>query len=128
MSKEKARGTAWESAIVGYLHSWWPDADRLPLKGTADEGDIRLFPWACIEAKNQQRMALSEWVDEASREGEQRNSWLNVVWHKRPRKTSPGYAYVTMDGETFVALLRLVEEYYKLVEVEAELVKRLGQL
>lgn len=125
MSKEKARGTAWESDIVTYLRNWWPAVKRQPLQGKHDEGDIDLFPWACLEAKNQQRMALSEWLDEATREGKNRNSWLNVTWHKRARKASPGHAYVTMDGETFVAVLRLVEEYYKLVDASEAVVKEL---
>ena len=115
MSKEKAKGTTWESEIVTYLHKWWPAVKRQPLQGKHDQGDIDLFPWACIEAKNQQRLAISEWLDEANREGKNRNSWLNVVWHHRPRKASPGNAYVTMDGETFVAVLKLVEEYYEVM-------------
>lgn len=123
MSAQKAKGTAFETAVVDYLRNWWPEVKRLPLMGKNDQGDIDGFPFACLEVKNHQRMAISEWLDEANQEGKNRNSWLNVVWHKRPRKGSPGQAYVTMDGETFVAVLRLVEEYYKQVELIERMVK-----
>jgi hypothetical protein len=125
VSKEKQKGTAAETAIVTFLSKWWPNSKRLPLMGKNDEGDIDVFPWATVEVKNHARMTLAEWVDEANREGKQRKSWLNVVWHKRVRKGSPGQWYVTMDGDTFVAVLRMAETYYEITDAAAAALKEM---
>lgn len=127
MSKQKQIGTAAETAVVNYLSKWWPQSKRLPLMGKHDQGDIDVFPWASVEVKSHQRMTLSEWIDESTREGKQRKSWLNVVWHKRVRKGSPGEWYVTMTGDTFVAVLGLVEDYYRVVGETEQLLKILEE-
>lgn len=123
MSAQKQKGTTAETAVVNYLSKWWPQSKRLPLMGKQDQGDIDVFPWASIEVKAHARMVLSEWMDESKREGKQRKSWLNVVWHKRTRKGSPADWYVTMDGETFVAVLGLVEDYYRVMGETEQLLK-----
>jgi hypothetical protein len=126
MSKQKAKGTAAETAVADYLREWFPHVKREPLKGSADTGDIDLFTWAVIEVKNHQRMQLAEWIDEATTEGRNRNSWLNVVWHKRVRKGSPADWYVSMRGETFKQLLLLVDGYLSETETLEQLLKSLG--
>lgn len=116
MSKEKAKGTAAETAVVNYLKQVFPHVERRTLNGKHDRGDVNLFPFTTIEVKDQVRMQLSTWLDEATVEGANANSWLNVVFHKRARKGSPKDWYVTMRGETFRQVLEVVNEYYGEVE------------
>lgn len=110
MSKSKAKGTAQETLIVNWLNDKGIRARRITLSGPKDKGDIELldFP-VIIEAKNERKMTLSEYVDEALIEAENSHVDIGVAWHKRVRKGSPGDHYVTMDGNTFLKLLKLIE-------------------
>lgn len=102
MSVSKAKGTAWESAIVRYLREQgFMYAERRTLSGTADKGDIAGIPSIVIEAKSCQRQELAKWLDEATVEAENARVPFGVVWAKRKGTTSPGQGYVIMDGETF---------------------------
>ena len=108
MSRARAKGTAWESAIVAYLRgSGFPLAERRALAGVADKGDVSGVP-AVIEAKNCRRDELAAWVDEATSEAVNAGVDVGVVWHHRRGKASPGEGFVTMSGATFVRLLREV--------------------
>lgn len=104
MSASRAKGTAWESAIVTYLHTrGWPHAERRALRGKHDRGDVAGIVGVVIEAKSAARVELAAWLDEATREtgpGER-----GAVWFKRRGRTSPAAGFVLMDGETFVKLL-----------------------
>ena len=107
MSAARARGTAWESAVVSYLQArGYKHAERRALHGAKDRGDIAGIPGICIEAKNTARVDLAGWLDEARQEAAHAAD-LGVVWFKRRGKTSPGNGYVLMDGDTFTALLDL---------------------
>jgi hypothetical protein len=45
VSKSRAKGTSWESAIVTYLiEQGWPHAERRALAGALDKGDITGLP------------------------------------------------------------------------------------
>lgn len=109
MSRSKARGTAWESAIVAYLRAnGFPHAERRALNGAADRGDIAGVVGTVIEAKSHASYGgkLAGWLQEA--ETERRNDHhadVGVVWHKRAGKASAGDGFVTMSGEQFVWLL-----------------------
>lgn len=107
MSAKKRKGTAFESAIVAFLRdhgfTW---ADRVPLSGKHDRGDVTIGPGSpAIEAKSQNRISLAEWVDEANVEAANASAPFGVVWFKRRGKGSPGDCYVLMDGNSFVKLL-----------------------
>lgn len=107
-NKPKRIGTAWESAIITYLKEHGVlHAERRTLAGSGDRGDIAGIPGVVIEAKNVARMDLSGWLDEAEKERANDGAEFGVVWHKKKGKTSPGAAYVTMDGSSFVRLLGL---------------------
>lgn len=107
MSRSKARGTAWETAIVRWLAAHgWPHAERRQLHGQHDRGDIAGIIGVVIEAKDCGAMKLAEWLTEAEVERGNDGATVGVVWHKRRGKASPGEAYVTMTGETFAHLLR----------------------
>lgn len=107
MSASKTKGSRWEAAIVDYLRQYgWPHAERLIAGATHDRGDIAGVIGVVIEAKNQARHSLAEWVDEATVEAGNANADLGVVWAHRRGFASPAKGYVVMDGETFVGLLR----------------------
>lgn len=106
MSRSKAKGTAWESAIVAYLRgAGAAHAERRTLGGTKDRGDIAGLPGVVIEAKSAARMELAAWLDEAEVERVNDGADVAAVWVKRRGKTSPGAGYVVMDGATLVRLL-----------------------
>lgn len=50
MNRSKNIGTAAETAVVRYLRTWWPSAERRALAGSHDLGDI-LTPGICWEIK-----------------------------------------------------------------------------
>jgi hypothetical protein len=52
VNPSKAKGTAAETAVTRYARlNGFPLADRRPLKGNYDEGDILLCPGAVLEVK-----------------------------------------------------------------------------
>jgi len=108
MSAAKAKGTRWESEIVDFLRSCgFRYADRVPLSGAKDRGDVTVGPGSpVIEAKNQARHSLAEWLDEATAEATHADAPFGVAWFKRRGKASAGRGFVLMDGITFSVLLR----------------------
>lgn len=110
MSAGKARGSRWERAICDYLLSFGYQYVERRLAGSrADRGDIAGLPGICIEAKSQNRISLSEWVDEAVAEGINDGAWLSVCWVHRKGKGSAGDGYVVMTGRQFVELLQRMD-------------------
>lgn len=107
MSRQRARGTAAETAVVNYLRAeGFPYAERRALAGSADRGDIAGVPGHVIEVKDCVRTELSAWVKEANVEAANDRARAGAVWHKRRGKSSPGEWFVTMDGATFAFFLR----------------------
>ncbi len=106
MSASKRKGTAWETAIVGYLHENGVEfAERRALKGNKDCGDVAGIPGVVIEAKNEKQITLGSYVDEAEAEARNDGARIGVAWMKRRGRTSPGGGYVAMSGEMFLRLL-----------------------
>ena len=90
MSKSRARGTSWESAIVTYLRTkGWAHAERRALNGNKDRGDVAGIPLVCLEAKSAARIELAEWVKELEAEQAHAQAEVGAVWVKRRGKTSP---------------------------------------
>jgi hypothetical protein len=107
VSRQRAKGTAWASKIVAYLRDeGWPHAELRNLSGRNDRGDIAGVIGVCIEAKNQARHSLAEWLDEAIVERHNAGADVGAVWFHRRGKGSPGEGFVLMPGWQFVALLR----------------------
>lgn len=100
------KGTKWETAIVaalqaaGHVH-----AERRRLGGKRDRGDITGIPGVVIEAKNTNRLALSEAVDEAVTEAANDGGSLGVAWIHRKGRGRAEDGYVVMNGRTFMRLL-----------------------
>lgn len=107
-NRSKQKGTAAESAVRDYLRaSGWIYAERLPLSGSKDRGDITgVDPGLVIEVKACNAMDLGGWLRELDAEVVNANADLGVVWHKRRGKSSPADWFVTMTGDDFVQLLR----------------------
>jgi hypothetical protein len=106
LSAGKAKGTAAETDVIGYLRDHgFPNAERRALNGNADRGDVAGVPGVVIEVKNAARVELAQWLDEALREGRNANAQVSAVWFKRRGKGSPGQWFVTMTGEQFTRLI-----------------------
>lgn len=106
-NRPKQKGTAWESAIAGYLtEHGFPHAERRALTGSQDRGDIAGVPAWVLEAKNCSTASLGTWIDEALVEQANDGADYSAVWHHRKGKASPADGYVTMTGAAFVRLIR----------------------
>jgi hypothetical protein len=105
-SRNKAKGSAWERAIVNHLrNAGWPYAERRLAGSAKDRGDIAGVVGVVIEAKNTASRNLAAWIEETEVERVNDGAWLGVVWHKRTGKSSAADGYVTMTGAQFTALL-----------------------
>lgn len=110
MNRSKARGTAFETALVNYFRSKGWVADRLRQTGTEDEGDLAVhipgdtLP-VVIEAKAERQMNLSAYIAQAEKEAQAyakhrdiptTPEWLAIV--KRPNKPiGQSYVVITLD-------------------------------
>ena len=106
MSRERQKGTRWESAIRDYLHAEGVEVHRQPAHGTNDKGDLHIGTDVIVEAKNQARHSLGEWLDEAVVEAHNAGRPVGVVWFHRRGKSQAKDGYVLMTGDDFVYLLR----------------------
>jgi len=65
MSKARAKGTAAETLVVKFLReNGFPDADRSPLRGKLDTGDVTGVRNVVIEIKNQKSYSIPGWLRE----------------------------------------------------------------
>ncbi len=102
----KAKGTAWETAVVRYLQAeGFPAARRNAQAGAADIGDIGGLPHFAIEAKDHGTLALAEWVRQANVEAANAGADFGAVVAKR-RRAPVEDAYVVMDLATFARVLQ----------------------
>lgn len=106
MSKERAKGTAAETAVVRSLREFgFPHAERRALHGQYDKGDITGIPGVVVEVKDCARIELAAWLDEAMTEKRNARADVGAVWFKRRGKANADSWYVLMDGEQFMHLL-----------------------
>ncbi|MFE1205690.1 hypothetical protein ACFW5V_28800 [Streptomyces sp. NPDC058762] len=118
-SKNKAKGSAWERAIVEHLRAaGWPFAERRLAGSRKDRGDIAGVVGVVIEAKNTASRNLAGWVDETEVERQNDGAWLGVVWHKRTGKGSAADGYVTMTGAQFTELLARALDIQTVIPVD----------
>jgi Holliday junction resolvase len=69
MSKARQKGTAAETAVVKWLRAnGWKDADRHPLRGQADQGDIKAINNTVLEVKNHRSYQIPAWLREVEAE------------------------------------------------------------
>lgn len=106
VNRSKAKGTAWETAVVNALtKDGHRGVERRALQGALDKGDIAGIHGVVIECKNAQRIDLAGWLDEAEAERINAGAWLGAVWFKRKGKTDPMDGYVLMSGRVFSAVI-----------------------
>jgi Holliday junction resolvase len=100
----KQKGTAFESAIVNYLHARGLEARRVALSGAHDSGDIRIGDWT-LEAKNRKGYALAEALDQARTEAHHAGTKHYAAVIKRNGVGDVARAFVVIDLELFSTLL-----------------------
>ncbi|MFT8640114.1 hypothetical protein [Bifidobacterium sp.] len=116
MSRQKRKGTAFESAVVNYLRIVSGDAEgtihREVLHGNADLGDVTGLlihgePVA-LEVKNHSRLALAAWWKEATDEaGNIDSPYPFVIFKRKGKGLSPksmGDQYVLTDLRTLARI------------------------
>jgi len=113
-NKAKAKGTAFETAIVNYLNEpkhplGQGSARRLPPHGSIDKGDVEYVVGSdcfivTLQAKAQKAFDLAGWVDAAKEQSVAADSMWGVAVVKRPKKNIKD-AYVVMDLETFKSMM-----------------------
>lgn len=100
----KAKGTAFETAVVRYLNSRGIPCERRALQGINDKGDVAGIPGWVLECKNHRSIALASWASEAERERLQASEFYWAVVHKRYRRGTDE-SYVTIPLSTFADLI-----------------------
>ena len=114
MSAASRKGASFERDAADWLAQRLDDdrIDRRVKRGVNDRGDlagVRINGHRIVvEVKNQNRLTLSEWVDEAELEAGNDDALLGVVLHKRRGRgvTRFGENYVTLTVESFARLIQ----------------------
>lgn len=106
MSKQRAKGTAAETAVVKYLQAnGFPHAERRALHGTADKGDITGCGPLVFEVKNHKIIDLAGWVKELEAEMVNAKVDTGAVVAKKRGTTDPGEFYAILPFRVLVGLL-----------------------
>lgn len=107
MSRQKQKGTAFESAIVKYLKKYLFDdsIERRALNGVNDRGDISGVKFCgysmVLECKNENRMRLAEYMREAETEAKNDGAFYYAVIHK---KRGVGISTLHTIGQQYVTM------------------------
>lgn len=107
MSRQKQKGTAFESAIVEYLQNQLCDEtiERRALNSTCDRGDISGVTFCghrmVLECKNENRMRLAEYMREAETEAKNDGAFYYAVIHK---KRGVGISTLQTVGQQYVTM------------------------
>lgn len=104
----KAKGTAWETAVVRYLTERGIPARRNPQHGAKDIGDIGGVPGFALEAKAEKSYSFAAYVAQARVEARNAGEPFGAAVVKRHRAPVED-GYVVMDLETFADLLPYIE-------------------
>ena len=106
MSKQRAKGTAAETAVVKYLKEHgFPHAERRALHGTADKGDITGCGPVVFEVKNHKTLDLAGWLKELEAEMVNAKVDVGAVVAKKRGTTDPGEWYAVLPFRVLVGLL-----------------------
>jgi hypothetical protein len=98
-SKSKIRGTRWESQVRDYLvAAGFVGVERRALDGNKDRGDLLGIPLWTLEAKDEARITLAGYMDEARAEAKNAGTPYFAAIVKRRRKGT-GEAYAVMPLE-----------------------------
>lgn len=114
MSKQRAKGTAAETAVVNYLRAEFPKSahliERRALHGTQDRGDIAGLHFTeaapvILEVKNCKALTLAEWMKELAAEKKNAGAVAGAVIAKKRGTTNPAEWYAILPLEDLVELL-----------------------
>ena len=106
MTFSKRKGTAFERSIADHLRHYWPYADRAPLTGNKDRGDIAGTPGIVWECKNAKTIKLSEWLDETETERDNAEAEIGILVVKRRGHAFAGDQYAIVPLEIMIDLLK----------------------
>lgn len=107
MSRQRQKGTAFETLIVDYLRDHgFPYAERRALHGTNDKGDITGTGPLVWECKNHKTLALSEWMRETEIERDNATADVGVLVVKRRGYGQAADQYAVLPLAVLVALLK----------------------
>ena len=104
MSKNKAKGTAFETDVAKYLGEFFRGVFRKAIGGVNDTGDIGGLPGWSIECKNHAALDIAGWVDQARRQSVTEKTYRFAVVHKRKYR-NVREAYVTMPLYVFAGFV-----------------------
>ena len=116
MSKQRAKGTAAETAVLRYVRGeGFPWAERMALTGAADCGDISLLPGrlVVIEVKSHASAAtgqpgdaqLTEWMRQTRAERVNAGADYGILVVKRKGTTDPGRWFGFLEPAALFSLL-----------------------
>lgn len=106
LTRSKDKGTAFERLVAEYLRRFWPYADRAPLTGNKDRGDIAGTPGIVWECKNAKTLRISEWLEETETERLNATADIGVLVVKRRGYGPAQDQYAIMRLENLVDLLK----------------------
>ena len=107
MSKQRQKGTSFETAIVGWLKEHgFPYAERRALHGTFDKGDITGTGPLVWECKNHKTLAISEWLVETEDERQNAAADYGILVAKRRGHADPAQQYAILPLHQLAALLK----------------------
>lgn len=106
-STSRRKGQRYESEVRRWLQERGLKCLN-PAEAGKEGADIHLvdLPWMSGEAKNQAKMTLSAWIDQAR--GQCDGDQFPYVIHKRKGKTDIGEHYVTMQMKDFADLMEIM--------------------
>lgn len=120
MSRQKEKGTKFETAVLDYLRARIGDPEerihREAQHGNVDEGDIKgLFidtRSLVLECKTHKRFALADWMEQAKQEAANAGADYGMVVFHRPGRGGKrmGDQYVLMDLDTLARLAGAEDE------------------
>lgn len=96
MSRQREKGTRFETAVAGYLRGRGVAAERVAMHGSADRGDLRAQSGGVeftVECKDRKRYDFARAVDEAEAESLNAGTSFGVAVTHRP-----GFGAASMDG------------------------------
>jgi len=99
----RTKGRKWQTAVRQWLELAGLTVVESGGAGIESGDLLILSPLVAVEAKNQQRMDLAGWVDQATRQAPK--GAIPVVVHHRAGRASVADGYVTMSGAAFLDLI-----------------------
>lgn len=119
MSRERAKGTAFETAVVGVFRERFPHVERRAMSGVLDRGDLAGVPGFVIECKAHKTPSFGVWLREAEAERVNAGVEFGAVVSKCPGK-GPSDSLFVMRLEDAV---RLIEHVANVDELRSENVR-----